>query len=389
MNRRFAPTIYAIVFVDVFLQFAIVPLLPSFAHLADLSKTQAGVVVGAYSGAVLLASLPVGRLADRFGARRVTIAGVALLTLAIALNAVADTFAALVAVRLAQGVSSAVSWTAGLAWLTGGVTPERRPRTLTYAMTAATLGGLLGPVVAGPLGQHFGIHAPFVVFAVVVAGLTLAALRLPEAPGHVGEPAGVGDAVRLARRGGLLGAALVVMLIVAIVSGGLETLVPLALGHAGYGATAISVVLGATGLLSVTTNTVVGRVYYRFGGVQIGIAGAVAAAVGCALMAVPAGAVGVALVYIAFSPAITSQYAVCFPLATEGADAEGLPHGIVMGLINVVWGMGFLVGPALGAALAEATADRVTYLAAAVISLAGAAWLRSLALSPVECQDSA
>ena len=51
-----------------FLQFAIVPLLPEFSDWLGLSKTQAGFIVAAYSGAVLLFSFPVGRLADRVGA---------------------------------------------------------------------------------------------------------------------------------------------------------------------------------------------------------------------------------------------------------------------------------------------------------------------------------
>ena len=80
VSRRFVAVILAIVFVDVFLQFAIVPLLPEFSELAGLSKTQAGFIVAAYSGAVLLFSFPVGRLADRVGPRKVTIFGVVLLT---------------------------------------------------------------------------------------------------------------------------------------------------------------------------------------------------------------------------------------------------------------------------------------------------------------------
>jgi hypothetical protein len=106
-------------------------------------------------------------------------------------------------------------------------------------------------------------------------------------------------------------------------------------------------------------------------------------------MSLPAGAATVAVIYVIFSPAITAQYAVCFPLATEGADSTGLTHGVVMGATNVVWGLGFMIGPAAGAAVAQASSDRVSDLAVAAISLAGAAWLRSLALSPVECQDSA
>ena len=56
----------------------------------------------------------------------------------------------------------------------------------------------------------------------------------------------------------------------------------------------------------------------------------------------------------------------------------------MFGLINVVWGAGFLVGPAAGAALAEATLDPVTYARRCSSSrLAGAYALRPLALDLV------
>ena len=73
------------------------------------------------------------------------------------------------------------------------------------------------------------------------------------------------------------------------------------------------------------------------------------------------------------TPAISAQYAVSFPLAAAGADEVGLPHGIVLGAMNVCWGFGFFVGPVAGAAIAEASSDRVTYLLAALISAGRAA----------------
>ena len=52
--RRLSLTIYAIVFFDALLMFAIVPLLPDYVHTLHLSKTQAGAVIGAYSAATLV-----------------------------------------------------------------------------------------------------------------------------------------------------------------------------------------------------------------------------------------------------------------------------------------------------------------------------------------------
>jgi hypothetical protein len=87
-------------------------------------------------------------------------------------------------------------------------------------------------------------------------------------------------------------------------------------------------------------------------------------------------------VFLASTPPIAGQYAVAFPLCAAGADREGLAHSSVFGLLNLAWGLGFLVGPAAGAAIAEGSADRVTYGILVVLTLVVAgAVRRSLALS--------
>jgi hypothetical protein len=106
-----------------------------------------------------------------------------------------------------------------------------------------------------------------------------------------------------------------------------------------------------------------------------------------ALAAAPTG-LALAIIFVASTPAITGQYAVAFPLCAEGADEAGLAHANVFGLLNLAWGAGFLVGPAAGAALAQATSDEVTYVVLALVSLLAAVALRPLALSYKECQPS-
>ena len=114
---------------------------------------------------MLVAGLPAGRAADRFGARQVTIIGIALLAVSTGAYGFSHTFLALLVARMGQGVSSAISWSAGLAWLTEATPVERRPAALGAAMAAGSTGALVGPVVGGPLGEHLGIRAPFVIFA--------------------------------------------------------------------------------------------------------------------------------------------------------------------------------------------------------------------------------
>jgi len=373
--------IYSVVFLDALLMFAIVPLLPQYARDLHLSKTQAGIAVGAYSGAVLFGSPVVGHWSPRIGARRLTIFGVALLAVATLALAEATTFLALFAVRVGQGLSSAVSWTAGMAWLSEASPAPERGRVLGLAMSCASIGTLVGPVVGGTLGSAYGVKVPFVVLGIAAAVLTVVCLAAPPAP-EAAEAMPARALVRVVGRSRLVLAALVVMTLVATVSGTLDTLVPLRMGEAGYSAIAITAALTAAGVLATACNYSVGYLFDRVGGVRIAIISMLATA---ALVAVPVAftaAVVVIAVFLASTPPIAGQYAVAFPLCAAGADRERLPHSSVFGLLNLAWGAGFLIGPAAGAAIAEASSDRVTYaiLVGLTVVVAGAV-RRSLALS--------
>ena len=89
----------ALASLDLALYLAAVPLLPRWERELGLSKSQAGVVLGAYGVSVLLGSLPLGHLADRLGAKRLTAGGAVLFALAAPALALADGFWELVAVR--------------------------------------------------------------------------------------------------------------------------------------------------------------------------------------------------------------------------------------------------------------------------------------------------
>src|SRR2546423_49955 len=177
--RRQPRAVYWVVFVDALLMFAIVPLLPGYVRDLHLTKTEVGLVVGIYSGAVLVGSVPVGYLAWRVGARGLTIFGVALLAVATFGCAFAGGFLWLLAARTGQGLSSAVSWTAGMAWLSEASEPNVRGRVLGTAMSFATVGAPGGPVIGGAVGGAYGLRAPFVLLGIATVVLTLVVARAP------------------------------------------------------------------------------------------------------------------------------------------------------------------------------------------------------------------
>ena len=76
---------------------AIIPLIPEYTEQFDLSVFHAGLLVGIPAAAMLVLSLPVGVLSDRIGARTVTITASAILTVSALGQALASSYAVLLA----------------------------------------------------------------------------------------------------------------------------------------------------------------------------------------------------------------------------------------------------------------------------------------------------
>ena len=104
---------------------AITPLLPTYRDELGLSKTAAGVLSGSYAAGTLLGSLPVGAFVARFGAKRVLLTGLALMSSTSLAFGFAEDIVLLDAARFVQGIGGACSWGAGLAWLIGAAPPDR------------------------------------------------------------------------------------------------------------------------------------------------------------------------------------------------------------------------------------------------------------------------
>ena len=224
-RSRLTVLVGLLVFFDLVLWFAVAPLLPGWEHSLHLSKAQSGIVVGAYSAAVLLASVPAGSLADRFGPRRVTIAATILFAIAAPLHAFVGSFAELVSLRFAAGVFSAVSWSAALAWAIGSVPPARRGRTAALINAGLPVGAIAGPLFGGPLVHLVGQKAAMGGLGVLVLMLGAVASREPEvtaAREHEHVP--LRDSIRTVARDSWLLSANVALIVLAITGTTMQTL---------------------------------------------------------------------------------------------------------------------------------------------------------------------
>ncbi|MGW5741807.1 MFS transporter [Amycolatopsis sp. NPDC003861] len=135
-----------------------------------------------YSLALAGLLVTAGNLADRFGRKRVLLAGTAAFGLASALAAFSPTAGVLVVARLLLGVAGATIMPSTLS-LIRTLFADPRERTRAIAIWSAGSGGgiALGPLVGGTLLEHYWWGSVFLInVPIVVVFLVLGAWLLPE-----------------------------------------------------------------------------------------------------------------------------------------------------------------------------------------------------------------
>ena len=157
--RGLLALVSSIIFVDAMLYTALTPLVPGYAEEFGLSKTGAGLLVGAFGAGALFGGIPGGLAAARFGPRTAVIGGLVLLGIASLAFAVAGGVVALGIARFVQGFSSTVTWAGALAWIAGVAPKSKRGEMIGTAFGAAIAGAILGPMFGGARrdGRHPGV----------------------------------------------------------------------------------------------------------------------------------------------------------------------------------------------------------------------------------------
>ncbi len=366
----------ALVFFDLVLWFAIAPLLPGWEETLHLSKAQSGIVVGAYSAAVLVASVPAGHLADRFGPRRMTIAATLLFAIAAPLHAFVGSFAELVGLRFAAGVFSAVSWSAALAWAIGSVAPARRGRTAALINAGLPIGAIAGPLFGGPLVDLVGQKAAMAGLGVVVLLLAAIAAREPEVTTAKHENVPLRESVPIVLRDSWLLSSITALIVLAIAGTTMQTLGSLHLDREGVSQSGVGAAFTAVAIAGAVTTLTIARISDRLDRLRLVSFGTLLLAPTVGAMALPLGTPAFVAAMIACGIAQAIGFTAAYPLAADGAERAGVGQGVVMGLLSVSWGIGALVGPVLTGTVAQIANDATAFTLAAGLALAAALGVR-------------
>lgn len=165
-----------------------IPVVPLFASgpLA-MGPAAVGVAVGAFSVTALVLRPYAGRLADRFGRRRLLVAGGVWFTAVVAAHLLVTDYWALLLLRVLLGIAEAVYFVAGVAALADIAPAQRLGEALSYSSLSLYLGITVGPALGESLLRSGGFPAAWAGGIALGAIATLLALRLPPMPGQAGD----------------------------------------------------------------------------------------------------------------------------------------------------------------------------------------------------------
>jgi MFS family permease len=379
--RRLLVFASAMIFFDVAFYAAIAPLLPDYVAEFDLSKAQAGILSASYAAGTLVASLPAGLVATRFGPRRGVIAGLLLLGVSSLVFGFGEEIHLLDAARFTQGIAGALIWSGALTWLITSSPDEKRGSVVGTALGTAVAGALLGPVL-GALAAEIGTELVF--GSVLVLSLVLAAFatRIPEArEPEVQSLREVG--ATMVSRPVLTATAFVA--VPSVMFGAVEVLVPLRINSLGGGHGAIAAGFIAGAALEAGLAPVAGRYSDRVGRRTPFMVGLTVCALAMVAVAATETLGGVVAALVATSLGAGICFAPALTMLSEAAASTGLHQGFAAGLSNMAWASGQVVGGVAGGGLAGAAGYAAPSLAIAALLLFTVAYAyRALAPPPTE-----
>lgn len=153
------------------------PVLSLYANDFGVSTSLVGFFITTFAVGRVLATIPAGRAADRWGRRKLLLLGAVILSTSSFALASATTFLQLLMFRLLQGVGSALYMSSALLVVADRASPSERGRSNAFFQGSILLGLTISPAIGGLLATSFGIRAPFYGHALLSIVIILFAWR--------------------------------------------------------------------------------------------------------------------------------------------------------------------------------------------------------------------
>jgi MFS transporter, DHA1 family, multidrug resistance protein len=159
----------------------ILPSLPSFPKTFSTTKETAQLTLSLFLGAMGIAQLVIGPLADRLGRRPVLIGGLALFVLASVVAVFSTTIGMLIAARIVQAFGAVAGLTIARTVVRDVYPREQSASMIGYVTMGMVVAPMLAPALGGVLDEAYGWQAIFIACALLgVAAFAASLLTLRE-----------------------------------------------------------------------------------------------------------------------------------------------------------------------------------------------------------------
>ena len=173
-------------FLTPFMGSSVIVSLPRIGHELSMNVLTLSWISTAYQLAAAAFLVPIGRLADIHGRKRIFLLGILLDNLSSLLGAFSTSSDMLIVARVFQGIGGAMIFATGVTILTSVFSPEQRGRVLGINVAGVYAGLSTGPFIGGFLTGHLGWRSVFlsnVLIGIIILVTTLWKLKGEWAPG--------------------------------------------------------------------------------------------------------------------------------------------------------------------------------------------------------------
>jgi MFS family permease len=347
-----APSLIAVIFINMLGFGIIVPLLPFYAKSFDAPAWQIALIFSAYSVGAFFGEPFWGRLSDKYGRKPLlisTITGNCLCYLALAF---APNIWVAFAIRLLGGLAAG-NGAVVQGYIADVTPPEKRARLLSYQGAAWNVGLIFGPMVGGifaqPSAGPVGFRIPLFM-AAGLAALCVVAIMVFIRESKTRDRAITHRPSRWSAIGGaighpVIGRLMLLTFLVGFAFTGIESIFGLwAQAKFAWGPREVGVCFAFTGVCAALTQTfVTGRLSEKYGpGPMLAIGMGVTAIAAAGQTLSPGGAVTIALMCLT-----AVGQSVAWPNVAAMISRTADPHrqGQILGLNNAMGALARVVGP--------------------------------------------
>jgi DHA1 family multidrug resistance protein-like MFS transporter len=160
------------------------PVLPQYALSFSVPVSVTGWAISTFALARTFMDVPSGFMADRFGRKRNMIIGLILIIVSSIAAGLAESYTWLLVARVVEGIGSALYVTAATTWVAQISSGPYRGRFMSIYSGLIFAGTAFGPTIGGYSAVHFGLNAPFFVYAALALFGLIATIVLKEESEH-------------------------------------------------------------------------------------------------------------------------------------------------------------------------------------------------------------